>query len=113
MPEDKNKDKINQKSNWMFDLFIKSNTLYAQIRAMVFGACLLWLILRQDFVPLLVWIILSLFFNVVGIWYWRAQAKKYSNKMKELDKEIGKLNEQIKEKRDHFQKMKDEYLSKP
>jgi len=106
-------DKINQKPNWMFELFIKSNTLYAQIRAMVFGACLLWLIVKQDFIPLLIWMILSLFFNVIGILYWRNQAKKYSDKMKDLNKEIEKLNAQIKEKREHFQKMKDEYLSKP
>jgi type III secretory pathway component EscV len=113
MPENKNTNIPPDENNWIFNFFIKSNTLYAQIRAMVFGACILWLLLKQDFIPLIIWILLSLIFNIIGILYWRAQAKKYSDRMKEIDKEIQKLNEQIKEKREYFKKLKEEYLNKP
>ncbi len=100
-------------NNLLMDLMTKSNALYSQIRALIMGVCLAWLLIKQDPIPVIIWLLISVLFNLIGILYWRQRAKKYSTRMKEIDLEIQKLNEQIKEKRENFQKMKDDYLSKP
>jgi uncharacterized protein YdeI (YjbR/CyaY-like superfamily) len=67
---------------------------------------------QKDVVPLVIWVLISLLTSLAGILYWRSQMKKSAAKMKEIEKEIQKLNAQIKEKQIHFQKLKDEYLNK-
>jgi membrane protein insertase Oxa1/YidC/SpoIIIJ len=93
-------------------VLFESNPIKSHVHGIITGCCILWMLIQKDVVPLMIWVLISLLTSLAGILYWRSQMKKSAAKMKEIEKEIQKLNAQIKEKQIHFQKLKDEYLNK-
>jgi len=93
-------------------VFFESNPVKSHVQGIITGGCILWMLVQKDVIPLVIWVLVSLTVSLAGILYWRSQMKKSAARMKEIEKEIQKLNAQIKEKQTHFQKLKDEYLNK-
>jgi translation initiation factor 2B subunit (eIF-2B alpha/beta/delta family) len=93
-------------------VLFESNPIKAQLKGALFGGTILWLFLKQDPIPLIVYFIVSLVWNAVAILFWRTQMKKSKAKMEQVEKEIQTLNAQIKEKRATFEKMREDLINK-
>lgn len=110
----KNEEKLTQPrknkisfSEWLVILLFESNPIKSNLKGILLGAAILWAILQQDYVPLIAWVIVSLILNIIGILYWRREMKNAKTKMDKIDKELQALNQQIKEKQAHFEKLRE------